>query len=427
MFSTQIRKNAVTLKAVALLSLMVGMSTAWAEGFRTPPPGSVPMARGGGNFVLTDDLTAIERNPANLVGLESSAAMLHLNFNYLDREFIPAIGAPKVESEDPWAILPALYSAVPLDEEGNSVLGVAVNIPFGRAVEYEKDAVFRLSTPYFAELVVVNVNPTYARKINDRVSVGVGVDIYPSTFKNKQVFPWALTPFGTPASPEGVARFDSDGVGVGGNVGLTVKLTERQKVAFIYKSQFDVDYDGDFEVSNVPAGAGAAGVTPKSDFDAEIQYPNILGVGYGVDVSDTFSVGVDVEWIEHSRLEEIPIDVSNNNLLLPVTSIPQDWDDTWTAAIGFDWNINGEWILHGGYTFLEAPTPTSTMVPIGAEGDLNALGIGVSLVKETYTIDLAYSYLIVDDVEVSGMANPTLNGVYEIDVQNVSVAFTKPF
>src|SRR5579871_1317813 len=52
-------------------SLFLPGTSAVAEGFRNPPPGTFDLGRAGGRIAQVDDSSAVQNNPANLVDLAS--------------------------------------------------------------------------------------------------------------------------------------------------------------------------------------------------------------------------------------------------------------------------------------------------------------------------------------------------------------------
>ena len=211
--------------ALALVAMAHG---AWGDGYRNPPPTAEGIGKSGANMVFVDDASAISYNPANLAFQTNVSIVLDLTLAQSENTFDNSVSGQAV-SDDPWVALPNLYVSVPVGE--SFVLGLGVTTPFGQGIEFNKEDLVNI--PAFtsgwppaiheAEIGLVNFNPTVAFRIGDRVSVGVGADIYYSTLEFKQFYPWGqLAPPGVLTN--GNAEADSDGYGFGGNAAITWRL-----------------------------------------------------------------------------------------------------------------------------------------------------------------------------------------------------------
>lgn len=394
----------------------LGTSPLWADGFRNPPPSAEGLGLVGARYTLIDDSSAAAYNPANLTEVEQAETLLSITAARSDKKFTDAAGQ-QAKVKETWYTMPDLYTALPL--ENGLVAGLALTTPYGQATEFEKTSPLRYTAPYFAEMRAINLNPTLAKRINDRLDVAIGLDVMWSDLDLRQVFPWSIAT-GNPLAPDGSIKFEGDGVGVGGNAGLTWRFAEKQRVALVYRSAMDIDYEGDTTVSGAPAGVPVA---PRSDFESTIKFPNSIGFGYGVDVTDRLSIGVDVEWFEWSRYQELTLDAGANAALLPVATTPQNWKDTWNFGVGGDYRLNEAWTARAGYIYLETPVPDSTMLPVLAENDQHVITIGLGYHQGAHRVDVAYGLGIYDDRKIDNNQNPAYNGTYELSSQLASVSY----
>ena len=412
----------------SMVGAILCQSSILADGFRNPPEGAAALGRAGVRLTQGDDLTAITHNPANLMDLQKESVEATFTFAYSKTKYTAPYGVSE-ESEDPWTVLPAIYAAMPVCD-GAYILGVGLHVPYGQAQKWNSDGVFRIGAPYYAMMKSININPTLATRIGEKLTVGVGADVMWSELEFKQGMPWLPPPAGL-MGPVSRLRFDGDGYGLGANVGLSWKMTDAQRLAVTYRSPVSVEYDGDFQMDNPPPpGALPPMITPSSDFETEIDFAALVAVGYGVQLSDTFRAEVNVEWVEHSRNKSLDLDIKNNNMLLEMaagsTSIPQDWDDTWTVGIGADWQVAPEWTLRTGWTYLPTPVPETTTMPSLAEEDRHIFALGAGYKKDRHSADIAYVYNFSEDRTVDTPLNP-VNGNYEFDPHLVALSYTCSF
>lgn len=424
--------------------------SAIGEGFRNPPPGGFSLARAGGRIAQVDTPEAAYHNPANVVDLPSAGLEASATIVYLKVDNNNAASGLKAETRDPWKLLPNFFATTPLiEKDGGSKLsaGLAVTTPFGLSNEWKKEGAFgpggavlpsgglglRYGAPWYTELLTINANPSLSYKITDNLFIGVGVDFFWSQLTIKQLYPWfaAGIAAGVPAPvaltfPDGDFRGKGDGEGIGGNIGLTWKITDSQRVALAYRSPFDINYNGDLDVNNIPTGFPA---TSTSHFGTKVKYPGIFSAGYGIEINDKLRLETDFEWIQFSRFDRLVIDAGNNGPLFAGggLDINQNWRDTFTAGIGADYRCGEHWTLRGGYQFYETPVPDSTFSTTIPDANQHAVTVGLNFKSGHHSADLSYGWIHYDDRNITSDQNPVFNGKYQMVVHLISVGYNYNF
>ncbi len=406
-------------------SFFLSSTGVFANGFRNPPSGAISLGMTGGKVAFSEDPSAVTVNPANLADFDSSGLMASLTMVHSRAEFTDLSGA-SVKTRDPFKWLPNAH-AVWVLEDSPWTTGLGITTPYGQSTVWPSDGLFRYSAPYFAELAVLDINPTVARRINDRIAVGAGVSVMYSELDIKSVVPWWGI-MGQPPSPalDGNVRFNGDGLGVGANIAMTIDLTEHQRLALTYRSAFNIDYEGDTRVSEIPPPL-QGGVAGRSDFDTTIRFPSVVALGYGIELSDTVRLGVDIEWIEFSRYKTLSLDAGDNNAAGFGQDIPQDWKDSWTAGLGVDWAVSPLWVLRASYLFMESPIPTRTVAPTLPDADRHLVAVGCTYSWGDSAIDLAYAYSIFDDLDINGSESTSYNGSYDLSSHLLQVSYRRLF
>lgn len=413
-------KWSVTMVTAVLLG---ASAVAMANGFRNPPEGAAALGLGGGKIAMVKDTTALAHNPANILEIESPSYSVHLAMAISGTEYDSPAGLSE-ETEGPLKFLPNIFAVYPTENEKLS-WGVGITTPYGQFTEWPKDKPFAGTAPYFASLLAIDVAPTVAYRVHDAVTVAAGLDLIYSELEFKQIFPWGAV-LGAPFAP-GRASIDGSGVGVGANAAVQLQVAEGHRVAVTYTSPVEIDYDGDFDISRIPPPASGL-VAGKSDFETDIEFPTVVALGYACDVSQTLRVGADLEWIEFSNFDELPLDLGRNNPagLFP-PSIPQDWKDTFTAGFGVEWDRDDHWVWRAGYIWLESPVPERTMAPTLPDADRHVLSVGFGYQDQNHAIDVAYAYSIYDDIDIDRNVNPAYIGEYEQEAHLISVSYGRDF
>ena len=425
-------------KAVPFFVLMIGIHGAMADGYRNPPPTAEGIAKSGANMVFVDDASAIFYNPANLAGLDGVSVVQSLTLAHTESTYTSTSpGQKAAESDADWVALPDVFIGAPVGDNGLTI-GLGISTPYGQGSSYNQNDLMNIpaftngvpSAIHEGQIALINFNPTIAFKINDLISVGVGADIYYSTLVFKQLYPWGqLDPPGVLTN--GNAEVEADGYGFGGNAAITWNITEKQRLALSYRSEVKVEYEGDFDINTVgppvppPAGNGVdpAFAATTSDFNMDIKYPTTIGLGYGIVLAESIRVEANLEWLGWSANETQTANLGSNGSL----TIPQNWNDTFTFGIGGDWQIDENWFARAGYAFIESPIPDATMAPILPDTDRHALSMGLGYTTGPHSVDLAYTFSIYKDRDISASDNPAYPGSYDIASDLLGMTYSFEF
>jgi len=381
---------------------------------------------------LAEDAAAVSHNPANLTELKEPEVEVSATIIRTETKYSSPMGS--ATTEDAWKYLPNLFLATPV-EGTRFAAGLGITTPFGQSTVWDKNDLFRYAAPYFAEMKLVNLNPVLAAKLDEKLSVAVGLDVYWSSLDLKQVFPWRMVT-GNPMMPDGEVRMQGSGLGAGGNAAVTFRPAAGHAVALTYRSPVKVDYEGDTDFAGFPPGGEALGISASSDFDTSIEFPAVVALGYAIRLTDTVRVEADVEWVQFSTYDTLELDAGPNNILLqrpgavnpmaPV-SVAQDWDDAWTCGVGGEWDVRKDVTLRAGYIYLESPVPEETLAPTLPDADRHVISIGAGFHRNGHRLDLAYGYSVIGDRDVSVDRNPAYAGTYETSSHLMSVSYARSF
>jgi len=399
------RNRLGVVQGLACGLVSMGVLQAVGDGYRNPPPTAEGIGKSGVNSAFVDDASAISYNPANLAFQTNASFVASLTFARTENSYSPP--APlSFESDAEWVVLPNIYYAQPLGGSGMS-LGLGITTPHGQGLSWKSSEFLALvgaePVPYEATLALIDIGPTFAAKVSDSFAIGAGLDLYVSQLNLK-----ALVPTGGPVlDSEG----EGYGVGLGGNLSATWIPAEGHRAVVTYKSQFSVDYEGDFELGGVSAG----------DFETTLEFPNIIGLGYGVQLNDKIQVEVLVEWLQWSVNDSQTLTAGALGDLV----IENNWDDTVTFGIGGSWQVNDSIVARAGYAYLPTPIPDETITPLLPDADRHAISFGLGYTTGSHSVDLAYTVSIYDDrsAPLTG-AGP---GTYEIDSNLIGLTYSLSF
>jgi long-chain fatty acid transport protein len=408
--------------AILFSSIATSTIATAAEGLRALPDSAEAMGIIGGRFAQLDDPSVVRTNPATLTDLLDPAMQVNLQVWHGETDFTRFDGA-KDSMIVPWKQLGGFNLVHPISDGVTAGLGFST--PFGLSINWPRQGLFRYVAPFDAAVQTAALNPAVGLRISDKVSLGLGVDVLYSRLKLEQAFPWAAVT-GRP-SADGIATFESDGWGLGGYLGVNIDVTEKHRLALTGRLPVSVDYEGDFEVSSLPAPLRGT-FLPSSPFDSEIEYPGSIGVGWGWDVTEKLSIGVDFEWIQNSTHDDLPLLIGANQPLLGgAQGIDLRWRDSISTGFGVSYEVDEHLTLRAGYLYSESPLRDETYIPSVPANDRHILSVGAGYAWSNHSVDFAYSFMPMESRNVSGALQPAFNGDYDYRWNVLAISWTTRF
>lgn len=429
--------------AAALLAASAASTGAMAAGFRLPEAGAKAMGMAFAFTAQANDPSAIYFNPAGITQLEGTNAKAGVTYvkengqTFTGETTITlADGVTNTEvQKDLNFYIPNAF-VTHKDAGSRLAYGLGVFVPFGLGQEYENKgtSIFRGQTTKI-DLQTVVINPTVAYQLHEAVSIGAGIDFMYGRAKlaRKAVYP------ADNATNLYNLNLEGDGTAWGYNFGILLMPSKSVRLGLSYRSPFTLKIkDGDVEIRDINATAvmAAPAVTSAQVFggtsfdtkgDATVRMPATAALGLAILPTDRLTVEADLDWTFWSSYRSLPIDVRNNNPLLPDSNSAKEWNDVCAFRIGGEYRVTDPLALRLGFAYDPTPVPDSTM---GAElPDATRLNYtaGVGYKVGPLTIDAAYFYLQKKDRTVSNIrldenGRPTgFNGTWEGDAHLVAL------
>ena len=260
-------------------------------------------------------------------------------------------------------------------------------------------------------MFTVGVTPTLAFRPIKPVSIGLGLSYYNSQVDFRQNVPLSmLTGMPVPGSVKQTVTGDGDGYG--GNAGITWSINEQNQVAVTYRTPVSIDYDGESDIEGVG----------ETDAKTSFKFPAVLGLGYGIKITDTIRIEFDAEWVQHSVFKDLNVELGGVE-----QTTPQDWNDAWTFGFGADWNFTPGWTLRGGYVYMPTPVPLTTLIPSVAEEYQNVVSLGLGYKRKHHAVDVGYAGGIFNGRHIEDNQNPAYNGDYDFVSQLMALTYSYSF
>ena len=371
-----------------------------------------------GSVTNMDDPSTVYFNPAGMTKLEGTQtqAAAHLLIPSADltdtgsTENI-ALGGGAISGGDggnPYdpSPVPNFYATHAINDR--VWVGVGVSAPFGLANEYDENWFGRYDS-IKTELTVIDIQPSVALKVSDELSIGGGVNIQHADAE--------LTNAVSDAA-QGLGTLKGDDWSAGYTVGVQYKPVESTTIGASYRSAISHTLEGSSKVE------GSA----VNDFDvagqADLDLPDIATVGVAHDMNEKLTVQAQATWFGWSNFEDITsianeainttggggvINVAQGGV---ISSITQNYQNTWAFAAGAEYDYDENWTFRAGVQFDETPTTDEFRTSRTPDGDRTWLSTGATYsFNDALEMDVAGTYIWIDEEEINVQRNNSFSAV----------------
>ncbi|GAB6050353.1 outer membrane protein transport protein [Hydrogenophilus islandicus] len=371
-------KATFRLTTLAGALFAAGLSSAYAGGFQLLEQNASGIANAyAGSAAVADNASTIFFNPAGMTALAGQRevslglAVVKPSFKFTNQGSLAAVppltpvpvpltGSNGADAGD-WAAIPNGYYAQRINNQLS--VGVGFGAPFGLKTEYTNDWIGRFQSTLF-DIKTMNVNPSVAYRVNDKLSLGAGISIQKmeATYDRfASLFaPATLKALGvTDAMMQGTKlRLKADDVSLGWNVGLLFQPTEATRIGLSYRSKVKQELTGTLTATG-PAAAvlsnpaiGAAGVNAKVNVDL----PDTFIVSLTHQLDPRWELLADISWTGWSSIDVLPIlRTSGKQAGSTADQLDAHFRDTWRVALGANYRYSDAWTIKFGVAHDEAP------------------------------------------------------------------------
>jgi len=374
---------------VALLLLPAAAGYVSAAGFNLPEQSAAALGMSAAFVGQADDASAVWYNPAAITRFEGTKLaagviaiapdMKHENTNGTTDKAAPQIH-----------LTPHFYATHKIND--TMAAGMGINVPFGLATKWSHTSATK-SVATLSDIRAININPTFAYKINNQVSAAAGISyVYLDAELDKML---------------GANEFKLTGKdsGWGANAALFYTPTEKIHVGATYRTEVAVKIeDGTAEF---PAGT-------KNDASTKVTLPAQAAIGVSYKATPKLNVNCDVNFTGWSSYDKLVIKMPSST-----STDTKEWKDVWALRIGGQYELNDTWKLRAGYMHDNNPVPEKRFETRIPDSDRNGYSVGAGWKKGNIVVDAAYMYLRFNTREITAsQAGGTtvvtaLNGTYK--------------
>jgi long-chain fatty acid transport protein len=287
------------------------------------------------------------------------------------------------DSKSNWWVPPHAYASLQASEK--TWLGIGIYCPFGLGSEFDSDWIGRYNS-YKAIIESVTVNPNVAYKVDEKLSVALGLQIMTFDLELKRKLPNMVVQNG----PDFDFSLEGDSVGYGGNAALSYQLSEQFGLGLVYRSEVQQTVKGDANLTAFGNKTGTAG-----EGDITLPASSTFGANYK---TGKLMLGGAVTFTEWSSYDELVVKFSDPAFLGVRQSVTEkDWNNVWRYSVGAEYALSEQFDLRCSYVFDEDPSRTKTADYMVPSNDRHLLGAGAGWHVGRYRLDLGYTYLMIED------------------------------
>ena len=244
-------------------------------------------------------------------------------------------------------------------------VGFAVAGNFGSILDYDDDWVGRYRVQQ-ATILGVSFVPSIAYRVNDKLSLGAGVNAMYGIFKQQVAVNNVL-----PNTPDGRLELDDNTWGWGANLGLLYELTPETRVGLTWNSRVKLDFSAPAQFSGLGPGfstlLGARGLL-GARLDLGVTVPQQVMASAFSKIDERWAVMGNVGWQQWSKFGEVEVGIENTRNPQNLTAA-LDFKDTWHVAVGAQYRPSGPWTLNFGVAYdsgFQSGSNVSPLLPVNA-------------------------------------------------------------
>ena len=316
------------------------------------------------------------------------------------------------------SLVPAGYWAYALTNQ--LWVGLGISPTFGNKTEYNFDFVGR-NAGYFADMQQININPSLAFKVNEQLSLGMGINIAHNMTHFKQGYPITAAPNVNACAPlptcaalnsaDNYVDIEGDAWGYGYNFGVMYSVTPATRLALTYRSTIKFELEGKYDVATPVAGGAVFG---DQDINAVLKTPDSASLALSQRLGDQLELLADVTWTGWSVVDSIVLHNQSTNAT--VATLSYNFKDTWRYGIGANYKLNDQWKLRAGLAYDETPVKSDadrTMTLPDSDRTWLSFGARYTLSKAS-SIDMGYTHLFFKEAKTERAVTTSLGTVQTI-------------
>lgn len=413
----------ISIKLIPALMLVAFSGVASASGFQLLEQNASGIGNAfAGSAAVSENASTIYFNPAGMTQLQDlevsgGLSVVRPSFNFQNNgSSVDTLGtAGNGGDAGGWAFLPNGYASWALTKD--VYVGIGFGAPFGLKTEYDDRWIGAAQSVKF-DLKTYNINPSIAYRVNDKVSLGAGLNWQRVEAEYVRL---ARTSAGY-SSVQSIMNLEDNSWGW--NVGALFTLSPSTKVGLSYRSKVKYQTEGDVKLASDGSVAGNAtlpglvGAGAASNLKADLTMPDTFIMSVTQKLSDKWEMLGDVSWTGWSSIPKVDImrtsgALSLNAATVKAQTLETDFRNTWRIALGANYKLNDAWKLKYGVAYDQTPVKGAdkrlTSLP---DNDRVWFSLGAQWApSKASRLDLGASYIYVRDSKIDNNQTADARGL----------------
>ncbi len=374
-------RNAVFIPSAIAFAITLSSPTAFAAGFQLNSQSATGLGRAfAGDAVIADNASVMSRNPAAMTllngtevtfgGVAIDTDVKVKNGNYSN--VAGSVNNITTQQIGGTSFVPNVFVAHPVNQQ--LTVGAGIYSNFGTKTEFAEDYVAS-EFGGLTDLKTVNFGLSAAYRLNDALSLGIGIDIITGTGKinrSKNIFGNNLA----------LVDIDAEGTGFGWNAGIVYELNDKNRFGFSYRYSPDIEAEGKIQqIGNQLPGKLVMKLPDIAEFSGYHQVHEKIAVHYSV------------QYIEWSAFDTLST-TENKEIKA------YNWKDGWHYSLGMTYAWNEKLTIRSGYMYDTSAQDQLTSISV-PDSDRQWLSAGLSYhISENSDIDFGFTYLLGESTDV---------------------------
>jgi len=472
-------KKSISIGTFLLCILLSG--SLFASGVSLTGIGARAVALGGAYRAVSNDWSAMYWNPAGITQIEGMHFGTSFEMIMPTSKYTLGDGAPgtyavykttETENDPRTFYIPAAGFVYGME---NMSFGLSFYVPFGLGAKWDilNTTGYNAAYPEFDyedDLKIIDIHPTFAYKVNEKLSIGVGFSftlavIVLRTPDTQPLFDNATIAAivsgvlsGQNLNPDAYTNvlvdkeLEGDGTGMGFNFGLQYNLTEDLTLGLSANWYNDIELDGkisataylttlddatnqqltstlDYMISQEQItetnkleilGAFSGVQLPvydKAKGDTKLALPMTIGGGIAYTGIENLLVSADISWTQWSCWDSIKIEIEQDH---STSYLIEKWEDGIRFSMGLEYKLMDLLMLRAGYYTEPSAIPEETLgITIPDLNRRHGINFGIGYCLSPVDLFASYEKIFIGDNEIEEWSDHNMAGIYKMNVNNI--------